>query len=139
MGPTSITLRALQPYLLTYRTFGLVPYQLKLDDGKLIVARNQLCGWNRHASILLMLIIVFFSDRISDIPAMSSRNVRLLIIPMNRFAFSLNVLLVTFLCWSYSSKRLCFLVNRMIQLEKDLELFGCHLKVSFMIYTYFSK
>ena len=127
------TLRALKPYLVTYRVFGLISCRFRSDDnGKSISYWNRCYGWDVQATGLLLLIVVFFVDRVSLFSSTSSAELTQLLSTVNRFTFSFNVLFTNLICWSYLSRRLCLLIDRMIQFEKQLESFGCQFKVHHM-------
>ena len=126
-------LRALKPYLVTYRVFGLISCRFRSDDnGKSISYWNRCCGWDVQATGSLLLIVVFFVDRILRFSSASSTDLTQLLNIINRFTFSFNVLFTNLICWSYLSRRLCLFVDRIIHLEKQLESLGCQFKVRYL-------
>lgn len=140
---STVTLRALIPYLVIYRALGLLPmnFTSETDSSKLITPwfrriRERLwwrqIGWTRlYSATVFLLVTGFLFD---ELPSLESRkgDVVGLLEVANRSSICLNVFVTSAICFCYVGKRMSILTRKMIRCEQDLIALGCHLQVNNM-------
>lgn len=133
----TMTLRALKPFLVTYRLLGLVPARFGKDVDCLSPAqRRRLANsrvlrwdWYRIYSGVLLILMTFFLCNYIPLHSMmdpEEGNVADKLRAANQSSFCLNVFVTITICFAYLGRRLCRLVERMIRCERELIKLGCN-------------
>lgn len=133
----SVTLRSLKPYLVAYRSIGLIPIQFEAREGGVSVPKWnwKRPGWRFYTFLVLLLmsaslirgILPVFDHLVISID--SDYDAIELLQAANKSSFCLNILVILVICFCYLGRRFCFLVQRMIACERQLASFGCALQV----------
>lgn len=128
---SSLTLRCLKPYLVLYRSLGLLPLHFDSDDDGGIVPAGwswKRPGWKLYSSVVLLIVTAYLADKLPGqlvMGSLSSDDAIHLLEAANTSSFSLNVSVTLFMCFLYLSRRLCGLIQRMVRCEKELLGLGC--------------
>ncbi len=136
---STVTLRAMMPYLVFYRILGLIPIYFKSNSVSTTVCRFRerswwkLFGTRLYSVIVLLLVTGFLYNNLPPLEALVSSDrgdVAGALEVGNRFSICLNVFFTIAICFSYLGTKFCRLVNKMIRCEQDLISHDCHLKVN---------
>lgn len=136
----TVTLRSLKPYLVLYRIFGLIPVRFESFNNGVSAWEwsctiNKRPGWKIYTLIALILVTLSLTDTItgvlSSLPSVSfaSEEAINLLEAVNTSSFCINVFVIFIFCYVYLGKRLCRLVQKMIDCERDLISINSQLQV----------
>lgn len=136
---STVTLRALIPYLIIYRALGLLPMKFtKKSNSKLFNFQQfrELSWWRSlnftriYSGCVVLLATAFLFDNLPSLESQNSSDIvgRLLEIA-DRSSICLNVFITSVICFCYLGKRLSILVTKMIECEQQLATIDCYLQV----------
>lgn len=145
---STVTLRALIPYLVIYRALGLLPINFASETANpsskpttpwLCRFRPRLCwrqiGWTRlYSASVFLLVTGFLFEKLPSLESKGKDVVGRLEVA-NRSSICLNVFVTSAICFCYVGKRMSALTQKMIQCEHDLIALGCHLQVNYFVIT----
>ena len=127
IGNMSVTLRALKPYLLVHKWLGLLPHHLS-DDG--MTVRWKRLSWSSVYSCLVVTMFAFyFVDASAFQIDLSASDSHKIFESAKSFAFVVPVTFTAFTFPTFATRKLCHLLNRMVNFERDVEQIGSPLKV----------
>lgn len=136
----TVTLRSLKPYLVLYRIFGLIPVRFESFDNGVSAWEWSWSvkirpGWKIYTLIALILVTLSLTDTITgvlgNLPNVSfaSEEAIHLLEAVNTSSFCINVFAIFIFCYVYLGKRLCRLIQKMIDCERDLVNINSQLQV----------
>ncbi|XP_046636928.1 uncharacterized protein LOC124315343 [Daphnia pulicaria] len=146
---STVTLRALIPYLVIYRALGLLPINFASETANpsskpttpwLCRFRPRLCwrqiGWTRlYSASVFLLVTGFLFEKLPSLESKGKDVVGRLEVA-NRSSICLNVFVTSAICFCYVGKRMSALTQKMIQCEHDLIALGCHLQNRLAVYCW---
>lgn len=145
---STVTLRALIPYLVIYRALGLLPMNVTSESAnpskpitpcvRRFRARfcwRQIVCWTRLYSASVFLLVTGFLFK--KLPSLESKGKDVVgrLEVANRSSICLNVFVTSAICFCYVGKKMSALTQKMIQCEHDLIALGCHLQVNYFQIT----
>ncbi|XP_032791062.2 uncharacterized protein LOC116928093 [Daphnia magna] len=143
---STVTLRALIPYLIIYRALGLLPMKFtKKSNSKLFNFQQfrELSWWRSlnftriYSGCVVLLATAFLFDNLPSLESQNSSDIvgRLLEIA-DRSSICLNVFITSVICFCYLGKRLSILVTKMIECEQQLATIDCYLQDRLAVYCW---
>lgn len=127
---STVTLRAMMPYLVFYRILGLIPIYFKSNSVSTTLCRFRSerswwkLWWTRLYSVIVLLLVTgFLYSNLPPLEALfssDSGDVAGALEAANRFSICLNVFFTIAICFSYLGTKFCRLVNKMIRCEQEL-------------------
>ena len=135
---SAVSLRALKPYLIIYQVLGLIPTNANvLLPTALLSCRKRLrwhFGWARiYSAAVLLLVTCFLVTNLPSLDLLVFRtdgDVVSLLEAANRLSVYLNVFVTFVMCFCYLGSRICRLIDKMMDCERDLIQLDCHLEVN---------
>ena len=145
MNGNCVTLRALMPYLVLYRILGLIPFHFQSENKNDELLAKQ-WNWKRiglrlYSAILLLSVTAFLVEHLFSLLKPSSEGIVANLESTNIASFSLNILVILIICFSYLGKRVCRLLEGMLRCEREMIAIGCSLQTDDdkVHYIFFSK
>ncbi|KZS12499.1 putative Gustatory receptor [Daphnia magna] len=143
---STVTLRALIPYLIIYRALGLLPMKFTKKSNSKLFNFQQFCelSWWRslnftriYSGCVVLLATAFLFDNLPSLESQNSSDIvgRLLEIA-DRSSICLNVFITSVICFCYLGKRLSILVTKMIECEQQLATIDCYLQDRLAVYCW---
>lgn len=137
---STVTIWALGPYLVVYRTLGLIPICFDVDISSL-VCNYRLCQWTRrikwstlYSVAISLLMATFLVENRPSLELFLSLDNDQILEATNKFSIAFNVCVTLIVCLFYLGRRVNQLVDKMVRCEQDLATFECHLDVNRLLF-----
>ena len=144
---STVTLRAIMPYLVFYKILGLIPIYFNSNAVSLSTTLRRFpeqswwkLGWARFYSVVILILVTgfLFNNLVSLKPIFSRNNdIAETLGTVHSFSISVNVFVTFAISFCYLGSRLCRLINKMARCEQQLISRDYHLKlkVNHMFYN----